>query len=62
MLGYKKCLICRKDIQISNTEAEKQGWGRLILRNNSIPYKYAGMVCPECSKNKIKPLYYSEKE
>ena len=62
MLGHNKCLICKAPNPYSSTnEANRQGWGKLILRNDyykNSGYKYIGLVCPNCAWNRIKPLYF----
>ena len=64
MLGFNKCVYCKKENPYDTaTDAYRHDWAKLTLRNDeSLHYKFSGLVCPECAMNTFKPLFFNNEE
>lgn len=63
MLGFNKCLICGTKNEFNNHSALfRNGWYKLILKNENTCHKYTGWICPDCAENKAKPMFFRYKD
>lgn len=63
MMGFNRCIVCnKKNPYGSADEAFEHNWNKLIFRSPVKLYKYTGLICPECSRNKIIPMFKKRRE